>query len=55
MSNNSSFMSNDKNRTIVNSGLTWILVINKMWFRKKNPGLTREYIIIKRFQWFLVY
>lgn len=32
MSNNSSFMSNDKNRTIVNSGLTWILVINKMWF-----------------------
>lgn len=32
MSNNSSFMSNDNNRTIVNSGLTWILVINKMWF-----------------------
>lgn len=36
MSNTGSFMSNDKNRTIVNSGLTWILVINKNVVLKKN-------------------
>lgn len=35
MLNNSLFMFNDKNRIIVNSGLIWILVINKMWFWKK--------------------
>lgn len=42
MSNNSSFMSNDKNRTIVNSGLTWILVINKMWFWKKKTRVDKR-------------
>lgn len=42
MSNNSLFMSNDKNRTIVNSGLTWILVINKMWFWKEKNRVDKR-------------
>lgn len=43
MSNTSSFMSNDKNRTIVNSGLTWILVINKHVVSKKHRVDKRIY------------
>lgn len=43
MLNNSLFMFNDKNRIIVNSGLIWILVINKMWFWKKNRVDKRIY------------
>lgn len=55
MSNNSSFMSNDKNRTIVNSGLTWILVINKMWFWKKNQDWQENISLSKDFNgsWFI--
>lgn len=56
MSNNSSFMSNDKYRTIVNSGLTWILVINKMWFwKEKNQGWQENISWSKDFHgsWFI--